>query len=98
VVVRVRPECAIGGVFGPGVGGSWEKPTLLMSSQILLVPYSDSHWTRHASAADAAVAVGVLVEILLVIVLGVLKRSCVGDFSGDPSVAGRSEPILIRLA
>src|SRR6266540_5519849 len=69
-----------------------------MDAVILLVPYSNAHWTAHAGAANAAVAAGVLVEILLVIVLGVVERRRIEYLGGDASMAGGGEPILIRLA
>ena len=42
----------------------------------------------HAGAADAAVAAGVLRQVLLVIVLGVVERRRVDDLGGDRAEAG----------
>ena len=44
---------------------------------------SDAHRTAHAGAAEAAVAVGVLREVLLVVVLGVVELGRRQDLGGD---------------
>ena len=45
----------------------------------------------HAGGVDGAVAVGVLVEVLLVVRLGVVERAEVGELGGDRPVAGVAE-------
>ena len=59
-------------------------------------PLSTPDRTGHARAADAAIAVGILRQVLLVIVLGVVERRRVGDLGGDAAVAGGGQPILVR--
>src|SRR5712664_4119294 len=51
-----------------------------------------------AGAAEAAVAGGVLGEVLLVIVLGVVELGGVDDLGGDLVVTRRREPTLVRSA
>src|SRR5690606_31427525 len=52
---------------------------------------------RDPGAPDPAVAVGVLGQILLVIVLGVIKRRRLAELGGDVPVAGRVQGRLIGL-
>src|SRR6185437_4110324 len=49
----------------------------------------------HATAAQPAVAAGILRQILLVIVLGVKELRCVADFRGDGAMSGGGEPGLV---
>src|SRR3954454_1116501 len=58
--------------------------------------YSDG--AAHAGAADAAVAVGVLREVLLVIVLGVVEVPGVGDLCRDLAEATSGKHGLERVA
>src|SRR3954447_13786467 len=57
--------------------------------------YSDG--SAHARAADAAVTVRVLGEVLLVIVLGVVELSGVGDLGRDLAVAAGGKHRLERV-
>src|SRR3954462_14630610 len=57
--------------------------------------YSDG--AAHAGAADAAVTVGVLGEVLLVIVLGVVEVSGISDLGCDLAVATRGKHRLERV-
>src|SRR5689334_17431131 len=45
--------------------------------------HADADRAAHAGAAEAAVAAGILGEILLVIVLGVVERRRIEDLGGD---------------
>src|SRR5579872_5093828 len=51
-----------------------------------------------AGAAQPAIAERVLGQILLVIVLGKIKRRRLADLGGDRAVAGAGEPRLVALA
>src|SRR5690606_4417352 len=51
----------------------------------------------HPGAADAAVAVGVLVQVLLVVVLRQPEVAERGDLGGDRAVAGGGEPLRVSL-
>ena len=52
----------------------------------------------HAGRVVRAVAVGVLVQVLLVVVLGVVERAGWGDLRGDRAVAGRGQALLEGVA
>src|SRR3954454_19197367 len=52
----------------------------------------------HARAAEAAVAVGHLGEVLLVVVLGVVEVGGVDDLRADVAVAGVAELLLVGVA
>ena len=41
----------------------------------------------HARSAQPAISIGILGQILLVIVLGIIERSGLRDFRGDPAAA-----------
>jgi hypothetical protein len=58
----------------------------------------DPDGAADAGAPEAAVAVGDLVEVLLVVVLGVEEGAAVGDLGGDLSVAGLGQVGLELLA
>lgn len=47
-----------------------------------------SGWQADAGAAQPAVAVGVLGQVLLVVGLGVVEGRCFGDLGGDGAEAG----------
>src|SRR5262245_2658506 len=51
-------------------------------------------WTAHPRAAEPAVSIRVLVQILLMVVLGVVERRRIGDLCGDTTVAGLSQFVL----
>src|SRR3954463_11249564 len=54
--------------------------------------------TRHTGAAKAAIAVGILRQVLLVVILGVVEGRGGLDFRGDAVIARRGETILEHLA
>src|SRR6516225_4328442 len=54
--------------------------------------------TRDAGAAMAAIAVGVLGEILLVVVLGEIERAGRDDLGGDRPVAGLRQRLGVAVA
>src|SRR5262249_55974189 len=58
----------------------------------------DARRTRHAGAAVAAVAPGVLAQVLLVIALGVVELGRIQDLGGDAAVPGRAQRTLITVA
>src|ERR671911_717708 len=51
----------------------------------------------HARAAQPAVPAGVLGEVLLVVVLGVVERPGLGDLGRDVAEAGAAELLLVGL-
>ena len=51
-----------------------------------------------AGAADAAVAVGVLGQVLLVVLLGVVELRCPADVGGDGTVIRLGQRLLVTLA
>ena len=52
-------------------------------------------WQTHTNSANAAVAVWIFVQILLVVVLGIIERTGVGNFSRDVSlVSGERHRLL----
>ncbi len=55
----------------------------------------EPHWAAHASAAEPAVAVGVLPEVLLVVGLGVVERAGRSKLGRDVAVAGGVESRLV---
>src|SRR5262245_44515783 len=67
-----------------------------MGLVILLVPYAHPNLAGDSGTPDAAVAAGVLVEILLMIILGVVERGRVEDLGRDAPEARRRQSILIR--
>jgi hypothetical protein len=50
----------------------------------------------HAGAAQAAIAAGILGQVLLVVVLGVVELRCFEDLGRDRTEAGRREALLER--
>src|SRR5579859_4022186 len=52
----------------------------------------------HARAAVPAIAAGIFGEVLLVVVLGVVKRRSLRDLGGDGAVALFGESLLVRIA
>src|SRR5689334_22348783 len=56
---------------------------------------ADADRAAHAGAAEPAVAVRVLAQVLLVIVLGVVEHRRRQDLGGDRRVAGAGEAVLI---
>src|SRR3989475_110795 len=58
---------------------------------------SDADRTRDAGAAEAAVAVGILREILLVVLLRVVELRRGQNLRRDRTVAHSGEPLLIRI-
>ncbi len=52
----------------------------------------------YAGSADAAVAAGVLGQVLLMVVLGVVEGRRAGDLGGDRPVAGPVEHGLVAVA
>src|SRR5688500_9477968 len=59
---------------------------------------ADADRTAHAGSAQAAVAAGVLRQVLLVIVLGVIELRRGHDLGSDPAIASRFELALERVA
>src|SRR5262249_14851480 len=57
----------------------------------------DPHGTAHAGAAMAAIAVGVLRQVLLMVVLGEIELGSGRQLRGDRAVAGGAEGLLICL-
>src|SRR5712692_10343637 len=57
-----------------------------------------AHGARHASAAQSAVAAGVLGEVLLVVVLGVVERPGLGDLGGDLAQPRLVQRRLVAIA
>src|SRR5690606_31988142 len=53
---------------------------------------------RHAGAAQPAVAVGHLVQVLLVVALGEVEGPGRGDLGGDLAVAGGGQHLLVAIA
>src|SRR4029077_15370722 len=54
--------------------------------------------TAHAGAAEAAIAVGILGQILLVIILGEIERRGVANFGGDrPHPLGAERLVVSRF-
>src|SRR5579885_2160583 len=51
-----------------------------------------------AGAAQPAIAVRVLGQVLLVIILGVVEGPGLGDLRGDRAIARRRQPLLIAVA
>src|SRR6185437_9319414 len=62
----------------------------------LFIASDPCRFKGHSTAAQPAVATGVLRQILLMIVLGVKEPGRVTDFRGDGAVSGGGEPGLIR--
>ena len=56
---------------------------------------SNADRTAHACAAEAAIAHGILRQILLVVVLGEIERRRIDDFGGDRTEALRLELALV---
>src|SRR5438128_2531461 len=63
-----------------------------------LRPCGDPRGTAHARAAKAAIAVGILGEVLLVIILRVIELGRGKNFRRDRTVAGLRQERLIRVA
>src|SRR4051812_20340221 len=59
---------------------------------------ADADRTADAGTAEAAVAAGVLREVLLVVLLGVVKLRRRQDFGRDASETGGGQPLLERVA
>src|SRR5262249_1765208 len=60
--------------------------------------FGKSDRAAHTRATEAAVAAGILREILLVVILGVVKVWGRQDFGGDATVSGPIELLLKHLA
>src|SRR5262245_34569757 len=58
----------------------------------------DAGRTADAGSADPAVAPGILGEVLLVVVLGVVERRGIADLGRDLAVAGLGQRLLKRRA
>jgi hypothetical protein len=54
--------------------------------------------TGDSSSSESTVPIGILVQILLVIVLGVIKRRRISDLRRDAAVAGLRQFVLKRRA
>src|SRR6266540_1420805 len=65
---------------------------------LLLPRLRDAHGAGEASPAEAAVAVRVLAEVLLVVVLGVEELGGLADLGGDLASAGAAQDVLVRVA
>src|SRR5574341_2346039 len=63
----------------------------------LSIRSDDSCWTAHAGAAKPAITAGILGEVLLVIVLGVIELGRGTDFRGDESITLRLQRLLEHL-
>src|SRR5215218_697480 len=59
---------------------------------------AEPHGARDARAAEPAIAVRVLLEVLLVVRLGVVERPGLGELRRDLAVAAGGEPRLVRRA
>ena len=64
--------------------------------RISLRAHTDADRARHAGAAEAAIAGGILRQILLVIVLGEIELAGRRDLGGDGAEALRGERLLIE--
>src|SRR4030095_1709256 len=60
--------------------------------------HADADGTRDAGAAETTVTVGILGEVLLVVLLGVVELRRRQHFGGDLTVADGCQPLLIRVA
>src|SRR5262245_25980280 len=58
----------------------------------------DARLAGHPGAAEAAVAVWILRQVLLVVILRVIELGRRHDFGGDPAVAGLRQRALIVVA
>src|SRR5688572_20467943 len=54
--------------------------------------------TAHAGAAEAAITIWILCQILLVMILGVVERRSLDDLGRDLAIAGLVEALLEGLA
>src|SRR6185503_20184149 len=68
-------------------------PCQLHSTVRLLLGRADADRAGDAGAAQAAVPVGVLGQVLLVVVLGVVERAGGRDLGGDLAVAGGAQAL-----
>src|SRR5215469_5810478 len=70
-------------------------PAKLLSA--VLIAFDPRRFKGHSTAAQPAVAIGILREILLVIILGVKELRRVADFRGDGAVSRGGELRLISV-
>src|SRR5688572_26071945 len=71
-----------------------ERPGVTLRRRAL----EDAYWTRHAGSADPAVAVGILGQVLLMVVLGVIEFAGLSELGRDFSVTGFGEHLLVSGA
>src|SRR5271167_4089502 len=79
----------------------WSSFPLSRGRRLTLQTLSGSdrcgHRAGDASAAEAAIAIGVLRQVLLVIPLGKVEGRSIADLGGDLAQSRRTEPTLIGL-
>src|SRR5712671_6755273 len=74
-------------------GSSSASGASIFSSALALLGARHSDWTAHSRAAEPAVTVRVLREVLLVVVLGVIERGGRRDLGRDVAVIGRMQTV-----
>ena len=69
------------------------SPKVKAESQVLF----DANRTTHARAAQPAIPVRVLVQVLLMVLFGKIKNGCIENLSGDLVMAGSLQRFLVSL-
>src|SRR5215212_10451361 len=68
------------------------------SCTIAVGTHAESDWAAHAGTAQTAVSVGDLVQVLLVVGLGVVKRASGRNLRGNRIVTGTPKRLLVGVA
>src|ERR1700684_3894776 len=92
--MRATAEGTAGTLLAPG-SREHQRSDQRLSNSVSAGGRGDLGLIRDAAAAQAAIAIRIFRQVLLVIVLGVEELGCIADFCRDRAPAGRRQQLLV---